>query len=197
MRTIVFATNNAHKLAEARAIAGDRLDIRSLSDIGCHEELPETSDTLEGNALQKACYVRDHYNVDCFADDTGLCVDALDGAPGVYTARYAGEHCSPDDNITLLLHELEGVTGRRAEFRTVVALANADGTESCYHGLVEGDIATERRGEGGFGYDPVFIPRESGISFAEMSAEAKNSISHRGRAMRKFIGAICGENPVS
>lgn len=190
MKTIVFATNNAHKLSEARAIAGPGLRILSLSDINCHEELPETSDTLEGNALQKACYVRDRYAVECFADDTGLMVDALGGAPGVYTARYAGEHCSPDDNISLMLRRLCGVSDRRAEFRTVVALACIDGTERIWSGSVEGDIATERHGDGGFGYDPIFIPRESGISFACMTAEAKNEISHRGRAMRAFMAEI-------
>lgn len=190
MRTIAFASNNVHKLAEARAIAGEWLAIKSLAEIGCREELPETGTTLADNALQKARYVRDHYEVDCFADDTGLMVDALGGAPGVYTARFAGEHCSPDDNITLLLQKLEGVADRRAEFRTVVALACADGTEECYSGSVEGDIATERLGNGGFGYDPVFVPRESGVSFAQMSAEAKNAISHRGRAMAHFLKAL-------
>ena len=174
MKKIVFATNNIHKLSEVRAIAGPRLEIVSLSDIGCREELPETSDTLEGNARQKACYVRDHYGVDCFADDTGLMVDALGGAPGVYTARFAGPDCLPDDNIDLLLEKMHGVVDRRAEFRTVVALACAD----------------DRQGDGGFGYDPVFIPRESGVSFAEMGPEAKNVISHRGRAIRAFIAEI-------
>lgn len=190
MKKIVFATNNIHKLSEVRAIAGPRLEIVSLSDIGCREELPETSDTLEGNARQKACYVRDHYGVDCFADDTGLMVDALGGAPGVYTARFAGPDCLPDDNIDLLLEKMHGVADRRAEFRTVVALACADGSCRTWTGRVEGDIAADRQGDGGFGYDPVFIPRESGVSFAEMGPEAKNVISHRGRAIRAFIAEI-------
>ena len=195
MRTIVFATNNAHKLSEARAIAGSMLEIKSLSDIGCHEELPETSDTLAGNALQKARYVRDRYGVDCFADDTGLMVDALGGAPGVYTARFAGEHCSPADNIALLLEKMSGVTDRRACFVTVIALATADGHEMTFEGSVEGDIATRETGERGFGYDPVFVPRETGISFACMSAVEKNTISHRGRAMRAFAEAIGHKRP--
>ena len=190
MREIVFATNNAHKLAEARSIAGQRLKILSLSDIGCDEDLPETSDTLEGNALQKARYVRDHYGVDCFADDTGLMVSALGGAPGVYTARFAGAGCSPADNIALLLKKLAGVADRSAEFATVVAMAWADGREFTCRGCVEGDISTSRQGDGGFGYDPVFVPRETGISFALMSPDAKNAISHRGRAMRKFMDTL-------
>lgn len=190
MKKLVFATNNIHKLTEVRAIAGPHLEIVSLSDIGCHEELPETSDTLEGNARQKACYVRDRYGVDCFADDTGLMVDALGGAPGVYTARFAGPDCQPDDNIDLLLEKMQGVADRRAEFRTVVALARADGSCRTWTGRVEGDIAADRQGDGGFGYDPVFIPRESGVSFAEMGPDAKNGISHRGRAIRAFIADI-------
>lgn len=193
MKKIVFATNNIHKLSEVRAIAGPHLEIVSLSDIGCHEELPETSDTLEGNALQKARYVRDHYGVDCFADDTGLMVDALNGAPGVYTARFAGDGCRPDDNIDLLLKKMHGVADRRAEFRTVIALAPVNRECRVWTGSVEGDIASDRQGEGGFGYDPVFIPRESGISFAEMGPDAKNIISHRGRAMRAFIADIVKE----
>lgn len=190
MREIVFATNNPHKLQEVRAIAGPQLTIISLADIGCHEELPETSTTLEGNARQKAEYVRDHYGIDCFADDTGLMVDALDGAPGVYTARFAGEHCCPDDNIDLLLEKLRGETHRRAEFRTVVALAATDGSCRTWSGSVEGDIAEDRLGNGGFGYDPIFIPRESGISFAEMGPDAKNKISHRARAIKAFLAGI-------
>lgn len=193
MKKLVFATNNIHKLSEVRDIVGPHIEIVRLSDIGCHEELPETSDTLEGNALQKACYVRDHYGVDCFADDTGLMVDALYGAPGVYTARFAGDGCHPEDNIDLLLEKLQGVDNRRAEFRTVIALATTDGECRVWTGSVEGDIATDRQGDGGFGYDPVFIPRESGISFAEMGHEAKNIISHRGRAMRAFIADIIKE----
>lgn len=190
MKKLVFATNNLHKLSEARSIVGSKLQILSLSDIGCTEELPETGNTLAENAIQKACYVRDHYGVDCFADDTGLMVDALEGAPGVYTARFAGPDCLPADNIRLLLQKLEGVADRRAVFATVVALATTEGGVSTWRGEVEGDIALRCRGDSGFGYDPVFIPRETGISFAAMTAEAKNQISHRGRAMRRFLHDI-------
>ena len=186
MKKIVFATNNIHKLSEVRAIAGPRLEIVSLSDIGCREELPETSDTLEGNARQKACYVRDHYGGDCFADDTGLMVDALGGAPGVYTARFAGPDCLPDDNIDLLLEKMHGVVDRRAEFRTVVALACADGSCRTWTGSVEGDIAADRQGDGGFGYDPVFIPDGFDKTFAELGDETKNKISHRALAVKSI-----------
>lgn len=182
---IVFATNNGHKLQEARQLAGSGIDILSLSDIGCREELPETCDTIEGNSLQKAEYVARKYGYPCISDDTGLFVDALGGAPGVYSARYAGAHCSPDDNIDRLLAELDGAEDRSAAFRTVVTFC--DGDHAQFHGEVRGKIALGRRGEGGFGYDPVFIPDESGISFAEMTAEAKNAISHRGRAFAKFF----------
>lgn len=183
---IVFATNNAHKLEEARALAGDSFEILSLAEIGCHDDIPETADTLEGNALIKARWVKDRYGYDCFADDTGLMVDALDGAPGVYSARYAGPECDAVGNMRLLLRNLEGEADRYARFVTVIALILGERTE-IFTGSVEGDIATEPHGTNGFGYDPVFIARESGLPFAEMSAEAKNAISHRGRAMRGLI----------
>lgn len=183
---IVFATNNAHKLEEARALAGDSFEILSLAEIGCHDDIPETADTLEGNALIKARWVKDRYGYDCFADDTGLMVDALDGAPGVYSARYAGPECDAVGNMRLLLRNLEGKADRHARFVTVIALILGERTE-IFTGSVEGDIATEPHGTNGFGYDPVFIARESGLPFAEMSAEAKNAISHRGRAMRGLI----------
>lgn len=183
---IVFATNNAHKLEEARALAGDSFEILSLAEIGCHDDIPETADTLEGNALIKARWVKDRYGYDCFADDTGLMVDALDGAPGVYSARYAGPECDAVGNMRLLLRNLEGVADRHARFVTVIALILGERTD-IFTGSVEGDIATEPHGTNGFGYDPVFIARESGLPFAEMSAEAKNAISHRGRAMRGLI----------
>ena len=183
---IVFATNNAHKLEEARALAGDSFEILSLAEIGCHDDIPETADTLEGHALIKARWVKDRYGYDCFADDTGLMVDALDGAPGVYSARYAGPECDAVGNMRLLLRNLEGVADRHARFVTVIALILGERTE-IFTGSVEGDIATEPHGTNGFGYDPVFIARESGLPFAEMSAEAKNAISHRGRAMRGLI----------
>ena len=200
---LVFATNNAHKLEEARKLAGDRISILSLADIGCHEELPETHDTIEGNSLEKASYVKSHYGYDCISDDTGLFVDALDGRPGVYSARYAGPDCSPADNIEKLMAEMENVADRKAQFRTVVTLCAGDdllptfrhsGSSSLqFEGVVEGHIATERSGNGGFGYDPIFVPEESGISFAEMTDEEKNRISHRGRAFRKLFDYLLSE----
>lgn len=186
---IVFATNNPHKLEEARALAAGKLNILSLSDIDCHDEIPETAETLEGNALIKARWVKDKYGYDCFADDTGLMVDALDGAPGVYSARFAGPGCTPADNVALLLEKMKGETDRRATFATVIALVK-DGEEHLFKGIVEGEIAEAPHGNGGFGYDPIFVPAESGVAFAEMSAEDKNAISHRGRAMRKFLEFI-------
>lgn len=186
---IVFATNNPHKLEEARAVAADYLQILSLSDIECHDDIPETADTLEGNALIKARWVKEHYGYDCFADDTGLMVEALQGAPGVYSARYAGPECSPRDNIELLLKNMNDISKRDAKFVTVIALIK-DGEEHIFSGEVDGIIATEPHGDSGFGYDPIFIAKESGITFAEMSPEAKNAISHRGRAMREFTKFI-------
>ena len=181
MQEIVFATNNQHKLSELRRIVGERFHILSLSDIGCHDDIPETADTLAGNALQKARYVKEHYGYDCFADDTGLMVDALGGAPGVYSARYAGPGHDSVANMRLLLDNMEGVTDRSARFVTVIALI-LNGRELTFEGRVEGEILTAPQGEGGFGYDPVFRPEEGELSFAMMSADAKNAISHRGRA---------------
>ena len=181
MQDIVFATNNQHKLEEIRRIVGDRFKILSLSDIGCHEDIPETADTLKGNALQKARYVKEHYGYDCFADDTGLMVDALGGAPGVYSARYAGPDHDSAANMALLLKNLEGVTERSARFMTVIALI-LDGKEYMFEGKVEGEILSVPQGNAGFGYDPVFKPNESPVSFASMNPEDKNAISHRGRA---------------
>lgn len=183
---IVFATNNLHKLEEARALAVGKMKILSLSDINCHDDIPETADTLEGNALIKARWVKEKYGYDCFADDTGLMVDALDGAPGVYSARFAGPQCNANDNMALLLEKLKGVADRKARFVTVIALVK-DGKEHLFTGKVEGTIATEPHGTEGFGYDPVFIAEESGLPFAEMSQQDKNAISHRGRAMRQLI----------
>ena len=185
IREIVFATNNSHKLEEARAILAGKLKVLSLADIDCHDEIPETADTLEGNALIKARWVKEKYGYDCFADDTGLMVDALDGAPGVYSARFAGEQCSPSDNIALLLEKLQGEENRSARFVTVVALI-FKGREYLFEGEVKGKISSEHYGNSGFGYDPVFVPENSSLSFSEMSAEEKNSISHRGRAMSKL-----------
>lgn len=189
---IVFATNNPHKLSEARQMAGGRIEILSLADIGCHEELPETHPTIEGNSLQKAAYVHEHYGYDCFADDTGLIVDALEGAPGVMSARYAGEHCTSADNICKLLNALDGVKDedRTARFRTVVTLCRKGEKPCQFEGLVEGRIATALHGEGGFGYDPIFVTLETGMRFADMTPEAKNAISHRGRAMRRLFDYI-------
>lgn len=183
---IVFATNNLHKLEEARALAAGKMKILSLSDINCHDDIPETAATLEGNALIKARWVKEKYGYDCFADDTGLMVDALDGAPGVYSARFAGPQCNANDNMALLLEKLKGVVDRKARFVTVIALVK-DGKEHLFTGKVEGTIATEPHGTEGFGYDPVFIAEESGLPFAEMSQQDKNAISHRGRAMRQLI----------
>lgn len=185
METLVFATNNKHKLEEARQILNGKFVVLSLADIDCHDEIPETADTLTGNALIKARWVKDRYGFDCFADDTGLSVDALGGAPGVYSARYAGPECTPADNIAKLLSEMEGKSDRKAHFSTVIALI-LNGEEHIFEGSVDGTIAKLESGDGGFGYDPVFIADETGISFAEMSADEKNAISHRGRAMRKM-----------
>ena len=182
---LVFATNNAHKLDEVRQILGDGFKVLSLNDIGCHEDIPETADTFQGNALQKARYVKEHYGYDCFADDTGLEVKALDGAPGVHSARYAGDHDS-EANMTKLLHELEKKSDRSAQFRTVIALI-LNGQEVLFEGIVTGQIATERHyGDGGFGYDPIFVPDGYAETFSQMSAQGKNLISHRGRAVRKL-----------
>lgn len=188
---LVFATNNEHKLAELRRMAGDKFEIVGLAEIGCHQDIPETGETLLENALQKARFVSERYGVDCFADDSGLEVDALDGAPGVYTARFAAlEHgwdsCTPDDNIDLLLERLEGVDNRHARFRTVIALI-VGGKEHAFEGAVEGEITHERHGQGGFGYDPVFRPQGWDKTFAEASAEEKDGISHRGRATAALV----------
>lgn len=187
---IVFATNNLHKLEELRQIAGDKLEILGLKDIGCDIDIPETGDTLEANALQKARYVSGHYGMSCFADDTGLEVDALDGAPGVRSARYApGDGHDSHANMALLLKNMEGVIDRKARFRTVIALI-IDGKEHIFEGKVEGDIMEEPSGGHGFGYDPVFRPDGWSRTFAEASPEEKNSVSHRGRAVRKLLSFI-------
>ena len=182
---LVFATNNKHKLEEVRAIIGDRVEILSLNDIDCHDDIPETADTLQGNALIKARYIHEKYNVDCFADDTGLEVEALDGAPGVYSARYAGEECDSQANMHKLLENLTGENNRKAQFRTVIALI-IKGEEKLFNGIVKGEISREKMGNSGFGYDPIFIPEGSSKSFAQMSSEMKNSISHRYRATEQL-----------
>lgn len=185
MRTLVFATNNKHKLDEVRKITSGQVEIVSLSDIQCHDEIPETADTLEGNALQKARYIHTHFQTDCFADDTGLEVEALNGAPGVYSARYAGPGHDSEANMRKLLHELEGKENRKAQFRTVISLI-LDGKEYQFEGIVKGEILHERRGEAGFGYDPIFRPEGYDRSFAELGNEVKNRISHRARAVAKL-----------
>ncbi len=184
--SIVFATNNLHKLSEVRAMLGDKYKVLSLSDIDCHDDIPETSMTLEGNALQKAHFVKNHYGYDCFADDTGLEVDVLDGAPGVYSARYAGPDHDSEANMKLLLKNLEGKKERKAHFRTVIALL-LKGEEIIVDGIVEGEITESPKGENGFGYDPIFVPNGEKKSFAEMSDVEKNSMSHRRRAVEALI----------
>ena len=185
MKELVFATHNAHKLEELRAILKE-YKILGLNDINCHEEIIEDSDTLDGNAKIKANYVTDNYSIDCFADDTGLEVDALNGAPGVYSARYAGEGCSYQDNVNKLLEALKNVENRKARFRTVIAL-NLNGKQYTFEGKVEGVITKEQHGEKGFGYDPIFLPDGFEQTFAEMPMEVKNTISHRGKATQKLV----------
>ncbi len=185
MTELVFATNNRNKLKEAEGILPDNFLLLNLDDIGCTAELPETADTLEENALMKARYVSEHFACNCFSDDTGLLVDALDGRPGVFSARYSGPEADSDKNIDKLLGEMEGKTMRKARFTTVIALI-LDGEEYLFEGSVEGTITEKRMGAKGFGYDPVFVPEGYSESFAQMSAEEKNRISHRGRALGKM-----------
>lgn len=185
MLRLIFATNNKHKVEEVRAALKGSVEVVSLAEAGLSGEIPETADTLQGNALQKAQWVWQRTHADCFADDTGLEVDALDGAPGVYSARYAGEHCSFDDNINKLLAALDGKSNRRADFRTVICLIE-NGKEHYFEGRVDGQILTERHGAEGFGYDPVFMPDRFAVSFAEMPLDVKNSISHRGLAVARL-----------
>lgn len=185
MKKFVFATNNIHKLREVAAIVGHQIELLSLNDIGCHDDIPETSDTLEGNALLKARYVYERYHTNCFADDTGLEVEALGGAPGVYSARYAGEGHNSEENIKKLLHELEGKDNRKARFRTVFALI-INGKEHLFEGIVRGEIIARKRGTSGFGYDPVFVPEGFTQTFAEMSDAQKNKISHRAIGVNKL-----------
>lgn len=183
---ICFATNNQKKIAEVKAALGPDFTIVSLEEIGCLEELPETGDTLDHNAFQKARYVNEKYGVDCFADDTGLEVDALGGAPGVYSGRYAGEPRSDERNIDLLLKNLEKESNRTARFRTVIALI-MNGKEYAFEGIAEGNILKEKSGTGGFGYDPIFKPKGYEKTFAELSMEEKNKISHRGKAVQLLV----------
>ncbi len=182
-RKLVFATNNAHKLEEIKAILEDKIEILSLKDIGCEADIPETADTLEGNASLKSRYIYEHYGIDCFADDTGLEVEALGGAPGVFSARYAGENGHDSEaNMKKLLVNLKEITDRKAQFRTVISLIE-QGKEFQFEGIVKGDILTEKKGCSGFGYDPVFRPEGYDLSFAELGNDVKNKISHRARAV--------------
>ncbi len=192
-KKLVFATNNAHKLSEVSAILGDKIELLSLKDINCYDDIPETADTLEGNALLKARYIYEKYGVDCFADDTGLEVEALNGAPGVYSARYAGgDGHDSEANMKKLIANLEGINNRKAQFRTVVAMI-LDGKEYLFEGIVTGRIIEDKRGTTGFGYDPIFIPEGYEQTFAELGDEVKNQISHRSRAVHKlckFLNSI-------
>lgn len=189
--TLCFATNNKHKISEARAALGNAISVVTLEECGISEDLPETQETLEGNARQKAVYVFDKYGIPCFADDTGLEVKALNGAPGVYSARYAGPNRSAADNMSMLLSKLEGRTDRQAQFRTIVWLVTQEGQWS-FDGIVRGSIIEKGRGHGGFGYDPIFLPEGSAQTLAEMNLEEKDSISHRGIAIRKLAEFLRG-----
>ena len=184
-KKLVVATNNAHKLEEVRAILGNDFQIASLKEIGCHDDIPETADTLEGNAMQKAQYIKDKFGMDCFADDTGLEVEALNNAPGVFSARYAGPGHDSEANMKKLLHEMEGKENRKARFRTVIALL-LDGKEYTFEGIVKGNIIEEKRGDSGFGYDPIFVPEGYDLTFAELGNDIKNNISHRAEAVKKL-----------
>ena len=186
---ICFATNNQHKIEEVRSALGPDFSLLSLIEIGCTEELPETGTTLEANALQKAKYVFDHYQIPCFADDTGLEVPALNNEPGVYSARYAGLQRSSEDNISLLLKNLENKNNRQARFKTVMAWVELN-LQHTFEGIVEGEIIKERKGKGGFGYDPVFLPKGYNKTFAEMEMHEKNSISHRAKALEKLLAFL-------
>lgn len=188
-KKFVFATNNAHKLEEVTAILGDKIELLSMKDIHCHADIPETADTLEGNALLKARYIFENYNMDCFADDTGLEVEALNGAPGVYSARYAGDAHNSEANMRKLLQDMEGIENRKAQFRTVFALI-INGKEHLFEGIVKGEITKHRCGSSGFGYDLVFIPEGYTQTYAEMGNTLKNKISHRALATNKLCNFL-------
>lgn len=192
MKKIVFATNNAHKLQEVSEILEDKIQIMNLKDIHCEEEIPETSDTIEGNAYQKANYIYEHYHVDCFADDTGLEVEALNGAPGVYSARYAGPQHNSKNNIRKLLTDMQDIENRNAQFRTAIVLI-LDGKMHLFEGTIKGTIIRSERGSGGFGYDSVFVPDGFEKTFAELGEEIKNKISHRAIATKKLVKFLLHE----
>lgn len=183
---LVFATNNQHKLQEITQLLNGSFELLSLNDIGCEDDIPENQATLEGNAAEKSFFIYNKYGLNCFADDTGLEIEALNGEPGVYSARYAGEERSAENNMDLVLDKLDKIKNRKARFRTVVSLV-IDGNETQFEGIVDGQILEEKRGKTGFGYDPIFKPDESGVSFAEMTMDEKNKISHRGRAVQKLV----------
>ena len=188
---LVFATNNKHKLEEVRSMLRSEFELLSLNDIGCNEDIEETEDTLEGNAKIKSDFIKDKFGKNCFADDTGLEVEALDGAPGVYSARYAGSNVSFQDNVNKLLEEMQGVENRKARFRTVISLT-LNGEQYFFEGICEGEITKKQSGDQGFGYDPVFSPFGTDLTFAEMSLEDKSKISHRGIAVREFVTFLNG-----
>ncbi len=183
---LVFATNNQHKLHEIKHLLEDSFELLSLNDIECFDDIPENQKTIEGNASEKAFYIWNKYQLNCFADDTGLEIEALNGEPGVYSARYAGDEKSPEKNIELVLQKMAKIKNRKARFKTVISLV-IDGKEVQFEGIVNGTILEERKGQSGFGYDPIFQPDESQFSFAEMPLGEKNKISHRGRATRKLV----------
>lgn len=189
MKKIVFATNNDHKLREVKAIVPSHIEVISLMDLGCSEEIPETANSLEGNALQKARFIHQKFNCDCFADDTGLEVDALNGEPGVYSARYAGKDCNNIANIQKLLRNLSGKTNRNARFKTVIALILND-SEYLFEGVINGHLTQNMRGSNGFGYDPIFIPDRYNETFAELGDDIKNKISHRAIAVQKLAAFL-------
>ena len=195
MEKIVFATNNKNKLKEIRIITSGRIEVLSLDDINCHEEIEETGTTLEENALIKARYVKNKYGYDCFADDTGLEVESLNGEPGVYSSRYAGAQCNPQDNMDKLLSVMQHNTNRNAQFRSVIAVI-LNNKEHLFEGVVKGEISKDKRGDNGFGYDPIFMPNGYNHTFGELSNEVKNEISHRALAMEKFIAFLGIEKPL-
>ena len=186
---IVFATNNPNKLKEIQSLIPKEIEIISLNEIGCNVDIPETGDTLEANAFQKAHYIKDNFNYDCFADDTGLEIDELNGDPGVYSARYAGPERNANANMNKVLNELKGKKNRKAQFRTAIALI-LKGEEHLFEGKVEGYISKDKQGNEGFGYDPIFIPENDILSFAQMSMQEKGAISHRGRAVRNLVAYL-------
>jgi len=187
---LCFATNNPHKLQELQQLVGDQIEIKSLQDIGCFVNIPETGTTLQANSLEKALYVKNNFNINCFADDTGLEVDALNGEPGVYSARYAGEPVDSSKNMRLLLENLAGEKNRKASFRTVITLLLKEEAPVFFEGVINGRITTQTSGNAGFGYDPIFIPNGFSTTFAEMTAEEKNSVSHRAKAVEKLANYL-------